>query len=93
VHVLSELPTMTCPNCGIDTAEDVDPVYIWWHPKGIDALRTDAPFCGACAAVWRSWFIEGAEKQEDRDPSSRGTDGAPRYSAAQTLAALGIRVP
>ena len=92
IHTASELPTMTCPACGIDTSDDMDAIYITWIPKGVGKLRADAPFCGACAASYRVWFMEGAEKLEDRESSSRGQEAAPRYSAAQTLAALGIDV-
>jgi hypothetical protein len=93
LHVASEQPTMTCPACGIDTTNDYDAVYIAWVPKGVGRLQTDCAFCDPCAARYRVWFEAGAERQEDRETSSRGTDGAPRYSAAETLAALGINVP
>jgi hypothetical protein len=83
---------MTCPSCGIDTTDDCDPVYIAWIPKGVGKLNTECAFCPSCAAIYRIFAQEGAEKLEDRETTSRGQDLAPRYSAAQTLAALGIKL-
>lgn len=90
LQVHSDEQGMTCPNCGIDTASDFDAVWITWIPKGVGQLSAECPFCNACAARFRLWFQEGAECLEDRDLQSRGRDTAPRYTAVETLAALGI---
>lgn len=91
LSVACESPVMTCPSCGIDTAEDYDAVYVTWIPRGVGPQKIDAPFCGACAALFRIWFQEGAERLEDREISSRGQDTAPRPSSLQVLEALGWR--
>lgn len=93
MHVASESPSMTCPACGIDTADDMDAVYVSWIPRGVGVLKTDAPFCPPCAARYRLWAQEGAEFLEDREAESRGRELAPRYSAASTLRALGLTLP
>ena len=93
LQVHSDTNVMTCPGCGIDTAQDWDAVYLTWIPKGVGTLRAEAPFCGACAAVFRVWWQEGGELLEDREASFRGQEAAPEYSASQTLASLGITIP
>jgi hypothetical protein len=90
LYVACESPLMTCPACGIDTAEDMDPVYCTFIPKGVGMLRIEAPMCGACAAILRLKAQTGAVELEDRDLQSRGQDLAPRPTAAQTFEALGL---
>lgn len=90
LQVHSDESVMTCPNCGMDTSADYDAVYISWIPKGVGMLQAEAPFCNACAARWRVWFMEGADELEDRNRTIEGRPDAPRFSAAQTLASLGI---
>jgi hypothetical protein len=91
LQVHSDEQGMTCPNCGIDTSQDFDAVYLSWIPRGVGTLQAECPFCAACAAIWRSWFITGAEELEDRNRVVEGRPDAPRYEANQVLAALGIR--
>lgn len=91
LQVHSDEQGMTCPNCGIDTSQDYDAVYLSWIPKGVGVLQAELPFCGACAAMWRSWFIEHAEELADRNRVVEGRPDAPRSEANQVLASLGIR--
>jgi hypothetical protein len=90
LYVACESPIMTCPNCGIDTTEDMDPVYATFIPKGLGMMRIEAPMCASCAAQLRLKAQNGAEKLENRDFESRGQETAPRPSAAQTWEALGL---
>lgn len=90
LQVHSDSNTMTCPNCGIGTSDDYDAVYVNWVQKGMGQLNAECPFCGPCAAMFRAWFMENAERMDDRPLESRGQVAAPRYDANQTLAALGI---
>lgn len=82
---------MTCPNCGIGTAEDYDAVYVTWIPKSVGTLQLEAPFCPPCAANFRIWWEPGAEALEDRQRSIEGRPDAPRYEANEVLAALGLK--
>ena len=93
MHVACERPEMTCPGCGLSTEADMDPVWITWIPKGVGTLHTDAPFCGACAARYRIWAQEGAQKLERDDEGLRGRDNAPQHSLAGALQALGVTLP
>lgn len=92
LQVHSDSNVMTCPACGIDTSTDYDAVYVTWIPKGVGSLQAECPFCSSCAARFRIWFKLGSEPLEDREPVIEGHLNAPRYSANQTLAALGINV-
>lgn len=83
---------MTCPNCGIDTSQDYDAVYVTWIPKSIGTLQLEAPFCGPCAAIFRIWWQSGSEELEDRQRSVEGRPDAPQPNAAQLAAALGIKL-
>jgi hypothetical protein len=91
LYVACESPEMKCPNCGIDTSDDMDPVYAAFIPRGLGKLRLEAPMCGACAAILRVFAQQGAEYLEDREISSRGQETAPRYGSEETWAALGLR--
>lgn len=90
VHTGSESPEMHCPNCGIDTAEDFDAIYVTFIPRGFGKFRADAPFCAPCAAHFRIWFIEGATELEDRNQGLEAVHQASRPTAQETLAALGL---
>lgn len=90
LQVHSDNNSMTCPSCGIDTAQDYDAVYVSWIPKGVGQLTAECPFCGVCAAHFRLWFQAGSEELEDRNRTIEGRPDAPQYDAAKTLAALGI---
>lgn len=81
---------MTCPNCGIDTTNDMDAVYVTFIVKHAGKMQAEAPFCGACAVGYRNWAMEGAEKLENREIEVRGQDPGPSPTASQTLAALGF---
>lgn len=91
LQVHSDNEGMLCPACRKDTAQDYDAVYLTWIPKGVGMLQAELPFCNVHAAEFRIWFKEGALELDDQDRSIGGRTSAPRYSAAETLAALGIR--
>ena len=81
---------MTCPNCGIDTAQDMDPVYCTFIPKGVGKMRLEAPMCAPCAAILRIFAQTGADLLEDRDPVEGARFTAPSTDAASVWAQLGI---
>ena len=91
LQVHSDEQGMTCPQCGIDTSQDYDAVYLSWIPKGVGVLQAECPFCAPCAAMWRSWFIDGAEVLVDRNRVVEGRPDAPQHSGLELLADLGIR--
>jgi hypothetical protein len=90
LYVACESPVMNCPQCGIDTSEDMDPVYCTFVLHGSGKKRLEAPMCASCAVELRVFAMTGAEFQEDRDPSSRGLDSAPRYGSEETWRDLGF---
>lgn len=81
-------PRLTCPNCGIDTEEDMDAVYTTCYIPGAGEYRTESPFCGACAATYRIWVLEHSWPLEDQ----RGAAGGPTThpSAEEILRGYGI---
>jgi hypothetical protein len=91
LYVASESPEQNCPNCHIDTSDDMDPVYCAFIPRGIGQLRIEAPMCPSCAAIVRVFAQQGAELLADREIPSRGQETAPRYGSSETWAALGLR--
>lgn len=93
LYTACELPAQNCPNCGIDTSEDMDPMYAAFIPRGVGKLNIEAPMCAPCAAQLRLFAQTGAEKLEDREASSRGQDMAPRYGSLDTWRSLGLKVP
>lgn len=90
LQVHSDSNAMTCPNCGIDTTGDYDAVYLSWVPKGVGKLQAESPFCGACAAHFRVWFIAGSEVMEDRSPVIEGHPMPLDTRVSEVLARLGI---
>ena len=93
LHVACESPVMTCPNCGIDTTDDMDPVYCTFFPRGIGKMHLEAPTCGACAAMLRVKAQTGAEYLEDRGLGAEDRSQAPRPTDASTWASLGLIPP
>lgn len=91
LQVHSDTDSMTCPACGIDTTQDMDPVFITWIPKRVGELKAECPFCSACAARFRLWFQEGSLELEDRNRIMQGRPDAPAYEAIQVLESLGIK--
>lgn len=91
LYVACESPEQSCPNCHIDTSEDMDPVYCAFIPRGLGKMNIEAPMCASCAAILRVFAQTGAEFLEDRESSSRGQDLAPRYGSLETWEALGLR--
>lgn len=83
---------MTCPRCGIDTSDDMDPVYVTFIPRGLGKLNIEAPTCAACAVVLRGWLQEGATAMEDREIESRGQGAAPRQTSPDYWASIGLTV-
>jgi len=62
----------TCPACGIDTSEDMDPVYCTTYVPSVGPVRLEMPLCAPCAAEVRIRAEKGAWRPEDRDPASVG---------------------
>ena len=91
LHVACESPVMTCPACGIDTAEDMDPVYCTFIPRGLGKLHLEAPMCAPCAAILRLKAQTGAELLEDRHLGAEDGYSAPRPTVPEVWASLGLK--
>ncbi len=61
-----------CPACGIDTAEDMDPVYATAYVPGTGKIQYEFALCPLHAAEVRVNAQLGAEKLEDRQEVFRG---------------------
>jgi hypothetical protein len=81
--------TGTCPACGIDTTQDMDPVYCTTYVPGLGPLRLEMPLCAPCAVEVRNRAQKGATIPEDRDPTSLGR--GPRTDAPSPWEELGIQ--
>ena len=79
---------LTCPNCGIDTEEDYDAVYINVFIPQYGMRTLEAPFCNSCAANYRLWVEAASERLEDSGEGPRGP--SPRLSGDEILRSLGI---
>lgn len=82
---------LTCPGCGMITEADYDAIYTTSFTGKSGRLDTESPFCGACAAMLRSWIVDHA-RDTDNDvgapgPQHEASVQAP--SARQTLIDLG----
>jgi hypothetical protein len=82
--------SLTCPACGVDTAEDLDPVYCTFYPDGAGKMILEAPTCPSCAARIRVEAQKGARKLEAVDASFGGQVPSPQTSATATWESLGI---
>lgn len=82
---------LACPGCGVDTEDDYDAVYTTSYPNPKEATSIDAPFCAACAAMFRIWVQEHARDTDDGGRAlERPSTAAPAQATpAQTIAALG----
>ena len=82
---------LTCPNCGIDTEDDMDPIYTTSFLPEYGKFTTESPFCASCAAIYRIWVLDHAELLSD---TVQGPPVAPgQTSAEEVLRALGIVDP
>jgi len=90
IYVACEKSELTCPACGIDTADDFDAVYCTFIPRGAGKMQLEAPMCGPCAVVLRQRAMEGAERMEDREVGVRGQETAPNLDPSSPWAALGL---
>ena len=79
-----------CPACGIDTSEDMDPVYATSFVPGIGKVRLELPTCGVCAVRIRERAMTGAVKLEDS--GFGGQDPSPQTDlSTEAWAQLGIQ--
>ena len=79
---------LTCPNCGIDTEDDMDAIYTTNFIPGYGEMKTESPFCNACAAHVRVWILDHSWPLEDL---LRATGGPQQDTTGdEILAALGI---
>ena len=90
IYVKCEAGELTCPACGIDTAEDYDAVYCTFIPRGLGKMRLEAPMCGPHAVTLRQRAMANAERLEDREPEGRGQETAPTLDPSSPWAALGL---
>jgi hypothetical protein len=91
LYVACESPAMTCPMCGIDTTDDMDPVYCTFIPKSVGKLSLEAPTCAPCAAALRLKAQAGAEKLDNREVGAENRSEAPTSTADGVWASLGLR--
>jgi len=82
--------SLKCPNCGIDTEDDYDAVYITSFIPNYGKRTVESPFCGACAANYRVWVLEHARELEDQVGATGGP--YPDVSGDDVLRALGIQI-
>lgn len=79
---------LTCPQCGIDTEGDMDAVWTTSYLPGYGELKGEAPFCGACAAMYRVWVLDHSWSLESNvGPAAGPTTHA---SGDEVLRAMGI---
>lgn len=66
----------------------MDAIYTTSYLPQYGEFRTESPFCGACAATYRSWVLDHAWELEDHG----GATGSPSThpSGEEILRALGI---
>ena len=83
--------TLTCPACGIATENDYDGVYLTLFDNRNGQSNIDSPMCARDAAEYRIWVRTFALDISDsvRAPEPEHSDDMPRWSASQTLSALG----
>lgn len=78
----------TCPCCGIDTAGDMDPVYLTVFVPTVGPVRMEMATCAVHAAELRIRAQQGATRLEDREASSGGL--GPQTDATDAWSSLGI---
>ena len=83
---------VTCPACGIDTADDMDPVYATAFVPGTGKVQFEFALCPVHAAEVRVAAQVGAERLEDRQDSSRGQAPSTPPPAELPWAALGLTI-
>ena len=62
----------TCPACGIDTTQDMDPVYCTTFVPNVGRVRLEMPTCAPCAVELRNRAQKGAVRLEDRSDPAEG---------------------
>lgn len=91
IPMLSPEQPLTCPMCGIGTAEDMDPVYCTVFVPGAGKFSFEWPTCAPCAANLRGKAQENAQRLESRDESLGATGPGPQtYSSSDVWASLGL---
>ncbi|MBA0084854.1 MAG: hypothetical protein HRJ53_07655 [Acidobacteria bacterium Pan2503] len=78
---------LSCPQCGIDTEDDYDAIYITAFPGGRGQVDVSAPFCGVHAAEYRIWLLEFARELDTVDGAPEPRQHAP--TTEDTLRSLG----
>lgn len=78
---------LTCPACGIGTADDMAPIFCTVFIPSQGRFDYEWPFCPPCAASWQLSVQEGGTLLEDRRDPLGGLDpGPPTDSPASTAA-------
>lgn len=60
-----------CPQCGGDSAEDLDPIYLTLYAPHQEATRFDLATCAPCAVGIRVLAQENAQRLADRQEATR----------------------
>jgi hypothetical protein len=85
---------LTCPGCGIDTSEGMDPMYATAFVPGTGRFDFEWPTCGSCAVAYRIAAQERAEHLENRQEQFGGQSSGPqttyRPSGIETWSGLGL---
>jgi hypothetical protein len=64
-----------CPACGIDSSQDLDPIYLNLYLPRLDPKEYALPTCSSCAAKLRVSLQRGAMKLPNRDGATRAGYG------------------
>ena len=91
LYQASEDWALVCPCCGIGTADDMDPVYATFFPRGIGKCSMELPTCGPCAAKLRLEAQKGSRKLQDVSGVSGGQVPSPQTDGYPDWDSIGIR--
>lgn len=90
--IAAESGTLTCPNCGIDTELDMDPMFCTMFVPGGGKQQLEMATCAPCAAQLRAWVLEHSSELDDGGQGFGGQDPGPQTGPQPTgWDALGLR--
>jgi hypothetical protein len=76
---------LVCPQCGIGTVDDMDPVYASLYIPGYEKITVEAPLCGPCAVPIRTAAQVGATALPQRQGVLGGQGQAPQLMPADQV--------
>jgi hypothetical protein len=81
--------SQSCPACGCDNSEDMDPVYCTSYVPSLGRVKLELGTCAACAVRVRNLAMQGAKRLENRPLELRGQ--APQLDSQDVWTQLGIQ--